>query len=217
VRFDKDSSPDEIGAFVERYKAAHQGANNAYKTLFLAGGADITPLTVDLKALDYKVTTGAGETRIAVASGVPAVILGISEGLQGSSLNAGNFSAARRLFVDTTMRDAWAKAAASLQTLVTPPQANVELCISDRDIPFLREDATDLANIRALNAQVLRTLGDGGFKPDAAVAYLQTDDLSRLIGQHTGLVPVQLQLPGMESEPGGSPTQDGNINGQQAS
>lgn len=209
VRFDKDSSNEEIATFVDRFKAAHQGASNAYKTLFLAGGADITPLTVDLRQLDFKVTTGAGETRLAVAAGVPAAILGISEGLSGSSLNAGNFSAARRLFVDTTMRDAWAKVSASLQTLVTPPSPASELCVTDRDIPFLREDATDLANIRAMNAQVLRTLGDGGYEPDAAVEYVRTDDLSRLIGRHTGLVPVQLQLPGAESVPGGSPTQDG--------
>lgn len=213
VRFDKDSSPDEIAAFVDRYNAAHRGSNNAYKTLFLAGGADITPLTVDLKQLDFKITTGAGETRIAVAGGVPAVILGISEGLQGSSLNAGNFGAARRLFVDTTMHDLWGKAAASLQSLVTPPAGNVELSVNGRHIPFLREDETDQANIRALNAQVLRTLGDGGFQPDAAVEYLRTDDLSRLIGKHTGLVPVQLQLPGAESGGSPSPT-DGNVSGQ---
>jgi phage portal protein BeeE len=210
VRFDKDSSNDEIASFVDRFKASHQGASNAYKTLFLAGGADITPLTVDLKQLDFKVTTGAGETRLAVAAGVPAVILGISEGLGGSSLNAGNFSAARRLFVDTTMRDAWAKVSASLQMLVTPPSPASELCVTDRDIPFLREDATDLANIRALNAQVLRTLGDGGWNPDAAIEYVRTDDLSRLLGNHTGLVPVQLQMPG---DVGGSPT-DGNVDGQ---
>jgi phage portal protein BeeE len=203
VKFDKDSSNDEISAFVDRFNASHRGTNNAYKTLFLAGGADITPLTVDLKQLDFKVTTGAGETRMAVAAGVPAVILGISEGLQGSSLNAGNFGAARRLFVDTTMRDAWAKAAASLQTLVTPP-AGAELWYSERDIPFLREDASDLASIRQADAATLQQLVATGFEPDAAVEFLRSNDLAKLSGRHTGLVSVQLQPPGA-NDAGGSP------------
>jgi hypothetical protein len=46
--------------------------------MFLAGGADVTPLSMDFKQLDFKVTQGAGERGIAVDAGVPAVILGIS-------------------------------------------------------------------------------------------------------------------------------------------
>jgi hypothetical protein len=39
----------------------------------------------DLKQLDFKATQGAGETRIAMLGRVPAPLLGISEGLAGSS------------------------------------------------------------------------------------------------------------------------------------
>jgi hypothetical protein len=49
--------------------------------------------------LDFKATQGAGETRIAAAAGVHPVIAGLSEGLAGSSLNAGQLlvgGAARR-------------------------------------------------------------------------------------------------------------------------
>jgi hypothetical protein len=70
------------------------------------------------------------------------------------------------------------------------------LWYDDRDIAFLREDAADLAKIRSLDAQALRTLVDGGFNPDAAVQYVQTNDLNRLLGSHSGLLPVQLQPPG---------------------
>jgi hypothetical protein len=138
-------------------------------------------------------------TRISAASGVPAAILGISEGLAGSSLNAGNFGAARRLFVDTTIRDNWAKAAPSLQTLVKPPHSAASLWYDAKDIPFLREDATDDANIRAQEASALRTLTDAGWKPDAAIEFIQTGDIGRLTGQHSGLFSVQLLRP----DPGG--------------
>lgn len=208
IKFDKDTQPEAFKSFVTKFNEAHEGTDNAYKTLFLAGGADVTPLSMNFRQLDFKVTQAAGENRIAVAAGVPAAILGISEGLQGSTLNAGNFSAARRLFVDSTMRDLWAKAAASLQVLVTPPRVSVSLWYDDRDIPFLREDEKDAAQIRAADAQTLRTLVDGGWKPDAAVDFVTSNDLSRLVGGHTGLFSVQLQPPTPDM-----PTLGGNTNG----
>lgn len=186
---------DQFNALVDMMEARHAGADNAYRTLYLTEGVDAAALGADLKQLDFKATQGAGETRIAIAAGVPAAILGISEGLQGSSLNAGNFGAARRLFVDSTMRDLWAKVSASLQTLVEPPRANASLWYDARDIPFLREDAKDDADIRALDAQALRSLTDAGWDPDAAVAYVRTGDIGRLVGKHTGLFSVQLNPP----------------------
>lgn len=197
LKFPAGTPPEVLREYKALHDAEYKGTSNAYKTFFIAG-ADPVPISADLKQLDFKATQGAGETRIAVASGVPAVILGISEGLAGSSLNAGNFSAARRLFVDTTIRDLWAKAAPALQKLLPVPSgAGVKLGVEDRDIPFLREDAADEANIRQVDAVTLRQLIDAGYSPDAAVEFILTGgDLSKLKGKHSGLFSVQLQKPG---------------------
>ncbi len=125
---------------------------------------------------------------------MPPSWVGFSEGLQGSSLNAGNFTAARRRFADGTIRPLWRMAAASLQSLVTPPEG-AELWYDDRDIAFLREDATDRAEIQRTQSVALRNLVDAGYSPDAAVAYLAADDMNRLVGQHSGMYSVQLQPP----------------------
>lgn len=196
VKFTRETSPEQFDMFVEKFKDAHQGVDKAYKTLFLGGGADVVPLSMDFKQLDFKATQGTGETRIASALGVHPTVVGLAEGLQGSSLNAGNFQAAARLTANKTLKPLWRIAAASLQTLVTPPRVGVSLWYDDRDIAFLREDATDQADIRAKDAQTLRTLVDGGYDPDAAVDYVQTNDLNRLRGSHSGLLPVQLRPPG---------------------
>lgn len=193
---------DEFDRLVAMMESRHAGAENAYRTLYLAAGADATAIGADLRQLDFRATQGAGETRVAAAAGVPAAILGISEGLAGSSLNAGNFGAARRLFVDTTIRDNWAKAAASLQVLVKPPNSAVSLWYDARTVPFLREDAKDDAAIRAQEASALRQLTDAGWRPDAAVAFIQTGDISKLVGQHSGLFSVQLLRPGMANGAG---------------
>ncbi|MGH2970158.1 MAG: phage portal protein [Solirubrobacteraceae bacterium] len=198
----KDIDEEAFDEFVERFNAAHKGAANAYKTLFLLGGADVTTVTADLRQLDFKMTQGAGETRIAMALGMHPVIVGMSEGLQGSSLNEGNFGAARRLVADKTMRHLWSVAAASLQTLVTPPNAATQLWPDLRDVAFLREDMTDVAEIQAKKAIALRTLLDAGYEADAAVEFLRADDLSRLLGRHSGLPSVQLQQLAAASQAG---------------
>lgn len=207
-----DVTPEKFTEYVAKFKEAHQGADKAYKTLFLAGGADVKPLGADFRQLDFKNTQGAGETRIAAASGMHPTVVGLAEGLSGSSLNAGNFQAAARLTANKTMRPLWRIAAASLQTLVTSPREGAALWYDDRDIAFLHDDATDLAKIRFTDAQTLRQLVDGGFNPDSSVEFVTTNDLNRLRGSHSGLLPVQLQPPG-SGEPG-QPSLNGQANGQ---
>jgi Phage portal protein len=203
VTFDKEVPAKDLDLYKKKFDDMHAGVENAYGTLFMGGGADIRPLTVDLRALDYKMTTGAGETRMAVASGVPAVILGISEGLGGSSLNEGNFRAAKRLFVDGTIQDLWRKAAPSLAVLLSAPDDGSELAADHRDIPFTREDADQQAAIRTQDASTMRTLVEAGYEPDSVTQYLVTSDASRLV--HTGRVSVQLQEPGAgEGTPAGA-------------
>lgn len=197
----KAADRTQFNAIVDMLEDRHAGSANAFKTLYLTDGTDAAPLSHDLKQLDFKAVQGAGETRITLAAGVPSVILGNSEGLAGSSLNAGNFQAARRLFVDTTIRDLWAKVCPALQTLVPPPRPGVSLWYDSRDIPFLREDAKDDAEIRQMNASALNTMIMAGWLPDAAVEYLRTNDLSHLLKQHSGRYSVQLLAPG-ETQPG---------------
>ncbi len=219
IKFDKDTDPDAFAEFVTGFNAAHRGADNAYKTLFLAGGADIVPMSVDFRQLDFKMTQGAGETRMSMVGGVPAAILGISEGLQGSTLNSGNFQAAKRLFAETTLADLWGKAAASWTSVIDQPRTAdggrneaARLAVDARHIPFLSENATDQADIRTKDAQTVRQLVDVGFDPDAAVDFVTSNDLRRMRGKHSGLFSVQLQPPGADQEPP-APSTNGRANG----
>jgi phage portal protein BeeE len=183
----------KFNALIRKFQETHQGPDKAYQTLFLADGADVRPLSVDFKQLDFKATQGAGETRIAAALGVHPTVVGLSEGMQGASLNAGNFHAAAKITGKRTFRPWWRMAAASLQSLLKPPFPNASLWYDDRDVAFLQDDEKSQADIRQQNASVLRVLFDAGWDPDAAVAYLQTNDLGQLVGKHTGLESVQLQ------------------------
>jgi hypothetical protein len=195
VTLAKEISPELFEIFVEKMDESHKGIENAYKTLYLGGGADVTVIGADMHQMDFKAVQGAGETRLAAAAGVGAVVAQFSEGLQGSSLNAGNYAAARRRFADITMRHLWQDACGALETIVTIP-SGAQLWYDDRDIPFLQEDAKDAADIFGVKAQAIRTLTDGGYDPDSVVAAVDAMDPALLT--HSGLVPVQLQPPGSE-------------------
>jgi hypothetical protein len=153
-----------------------------------------------MKQLDYKVVQGAGETRIAAASGVGAVIAQFSEGMQGSSLNAGNYAASRRRFADVTMRHLWQESCGALTSLVVPPRG-AELWYMADDIPFLQEDAKDAADIEQVKASTIANLVKEGFTAESAKEAVMSQDMSLL--EHTGLVSVQLQPPGTQAAPAG--------------
>lgn len=195
VTLDKDIGTEAFKFFVNNFKEQHRGPESAYETLFLGGGADAKVVSADMKQLDFKSITGAAETRVAAASGAHPVIVGLSEGMQGSSLNAGNFGQAKRLFVDGTVRHLWQNAAASLETIVPPPDDVTRLWVDDRHIAFLRDDRADVARIQQMQAAAVRQYTDAGYNPDAAVRAVQNDDISQLAGQHSGLFSVQLLPP----------------------
>lgn len=200
VSLDPAITQTAFDAWRDSFEKDHKGLSNAYKTLYLGGGATATVVGANLQQMDFKAVQGAGETRIAAAAGVPPVVVGFSEGLSGSSLNAGNYTSARRRFADLTMRPLWRNAAGSLASIVPVP-SGAELWYDDRDISFLQEDVSDAAEIQQKDAMTIRQLVDAGFKPDAVIDAVTAGDLKRLSGQHSGLYSVQLQEPGATASP----------------
>ena len=214
---------EEFKAQVAAFKEAHGGAQNAYKTMFTASGVDVTPIGVNMQELDYRTITGAGETRIAAAAGTPPVLVGLSEGLQGSALNSGNYQSARRNFVDGVIRDLWQDAAGSLATIINV-QSGSELWYDDHDIAFVKEDLKERAEAQMTKAQTIRYLVDAGYKPDSVIAAVEAEDFSTL--EHSGLFSVQLQPANspkqglftgtVEPNNASSPAQEANGNGNGA-
>jgi len=191
---------DAFKQWVALFREEHEGVANAYKTLHLGAGADATVVGSNFQQLDFKAVQGAGETRIAAASGVGAVMAQFSEGMEGSALNAGNYSAARRRVADGLFRPLWRSICAAYEPIVTVPR-NSELWYDERDIAFLREDEKDAAEIQNKRAATVESFIRAGYTPDSVVVAVDNDDFSLL--EHTGLFSVQLQPPGAQS-----PTQE---------
>jgi hypothetical protein len=185
---------EAIIAFNKRLEAENAGVSNAYKTLNLYPGADATVVGANMEQTDFKQVQGAGETRIAAAGGVPPVIVGLSEGLQAATYS--NYAQARRRFGDGTIHPLWQNAAGSLAPLLPNLGPGVRLWYDADDIPFLREDEKDAAEIQSIRASTINSLITAGYEPQSVIAAVQADDFRLL--SHTGLFSVQLQAPGAD-------------------
>lgn len=199
VTLDPSTPLEKAREWIELFEQEHKGAMNAYRTAFLGGGASAQSFGKDFQQMDFKVVQGAGQTLIAAAGGIHPTVAGLSEGLQGSSLNAGNFKEAAQLVGDTFLRPEWAKLAGSLEVIVPPP-AGSRLWYDESRVSFLKEDVKDAATVLNLQAAAIRTLWDGGGEPDSVVNGVTTGDLSR-IRQKYITVQVQPSAAAEESDP----------------
>lgn len=190
------SDPDEWDKWVTRFRSEHEGVANRYKTLFLAGGVDAEVVGKNLQEADLTKVQGAGEVRICADAEVPPSIAGVSEGLQGSALNAGNFEASWRQFANGWARPAWQNVAGSFERLIDVPERS-RLWYDDHDIPALQEDVKKIAETLREQAGAINTLITAGYEPDSIVEAVLSEDLSRLV--HSGKTSVQLY-------PDGQPT-----------
>jgi len=194
VTLDPETSPEQFDWIVDMFNRQKVGPANANKPLFLGGGADVKTIGQTFENLALQSLQNAGEIRVAACAGIPPAIIGFSEGLKGSSLNAGNYGEARKRLSDVTMRPLWRDFAGSMQSLLPVP-GGARLWYDVTDIAFLREDSSDAAQIQETASTSILKLIQAGYEPDAAVDAIMSGDLSRLIGRHTGLFSVQLQPP----------------------
>ncbi len=192
VKHDQAASMEKIQRFAEMLEDTAVGVENAWRTLNLYPGADVTLVGSNLKDIDFKNVRGGGETRIAAAAGVPPVIVGLSEGLAAATYS--NYGQARRRLADGTAHPLWQNLASCLEHAAPPPGPDTRLWYDAADVPFLREDEKDAAEIQKTRAETISNLITAGYVPESVVKAVDANDFRLL--EHTGMTSVQLMAPG---------------------
>lgn len=200
----KEISPDDFARFKELMDAEHVGIDNAYATLYLGGGADVKVIGSNLAQLDFSQLQGGGETRVAAAGFVPAVIVGLREGLNSATYS--NYGQAMRRFGDLTLASLWEDFAQSIAQILPSPGRDVRLWYDTRHVAFLREDAKARAEVMAMKASIINVYITAGFTPESSVAACEAEDETLLV--HTGMVSVQLLPPGEAGASDAAPASD---------
>lgn len=189
LKYERKLQSEDVAAIRRRFDAAYSGTENAGRALILDEGADATPIGSTLAGMGFDVVQAAGEARIAVAAGVPAVVMGLSITLNAAISDAYYLQAVRR-FADLTMRPNWRTACAALAKLVDVP-AGSRLWFDTSDIAALQPGERDAAATMQQQSTTANTLIMAGFEPDSVVAAVSAGDMTLL--KHSGLVSVQMQ------------------------
>lgn len=197
VTFNPDVDLETVAEFKDLFLEKHEGVERAFRTAFLGGGADIKMVGANLKDLAAKEITADQFAKICAAGGVPPIVVTIVPGLESASTYA-NYASAHRAFADLTMRPLWLEAVRSLAKLVRAPQG-FELWYDVSDVSALQADALDDAQVQQAQFTTMEIGVRTGFDPDTVAQAVTTGDTSKVIGNHTGKVSVQLQEPGAGS------------------
>src|SRR5262249_3349167 len=83
IKYSQKLQPGTIDSLRERLTARYGGVDNAYRTLILDQGADLTPVGNNLREMDFSSVQQAGADRVLAAAGVPGVLVGL-EPLRGA-------------------------------------------------------------------------------------------------------------------------------------
>lgn len=102
-------APDQYERLVEEIEAHHQGARNAGRPMLLEGGLDWKPMGFSPSDMEFQKTKEAAAREIAVAFGVPPMLIGIP----GEATYA-NYQEAHRAFFRLTVLPLATRVAASL-------------------------------------------------------------------------------------------------------
>lgn len=186
------ADPAAVAKWAKEVDSKFAGAENAWKNLNLYPGVDATVVGANLKDLDFGDVRAGGEVRIAAAAGIPPIIVGLSKGLDSATYS--NYGQARRRLADGTAHPLWQNLSGSLERVVPPPNRASRLWYDATDVPFLREDEADAANIAAVKASTIASYVTQGFTKESAVKAVDSGDINLLVD--SGLTSVQLLPPG---------------------
>lgn len=205
LRSDRHYTPEQLDEIQARFRAGHSGYANAYEPMFVANGADIVPIESDLSSLDMKNVSGRAETHIAMASGVHPTVGAMMEGMQGASLNSGNYKVAERAFVNITMHPLWQSLCEALEAVVTPPRPTkkhpdeLQLWYSVSGVSILNDDRMEREELKNKAAETMDKLVREGWTSDSVKEYIKTGNTDALV--HTGALSVQLYYPMVGGDP----------------
>ncbi len=153
-------SPDQYDRLVNEMESHHQGARNAGRPMLLEGGLDWKPMGFSPSDMEFQKTKDSAAREIAVAFGVPPMLLG----LQGDSTYA-NYQEANRAFYRLT---------------VLPLATRVAATVADWLSGFTGEDLRlkpDLDQVPALAAE-----RDAQWKRVAQATFLTAAEKRAILG-----------------------------------
>ena len=177
IRYPQKLQPGTIDAVRERMAARYGGVNNAYKTLVLDQGADLTLVGNSLAQMDFTNVAQAGVERVLAAAMVPPLVVGL-EPVKGAGKS---YESVMRHFGDLWARPQWRSLCGALEAVVPGlPSPGQRLWIDTGEVNALQDGEQVRAQVALIRAQALLTCVQAGFTRDSAVTAVNSGDVTKL-------------------------------------
>lgn len=201
IRYPQKLGSGTIDSLRERVTARYGGVANAFKTLVLDQGADLTVIGDSLSGMDFSNVQGAGSERIMSASMVPPVLVGL-EVLKGSGKS---YTEAIQKLATMWARPQWRSVCGALQKLVPGlPDQGIRLWFDTSDIAALQDSEASRSQVALVRAQALLTLRQAGYTRDSATVFVNSGDPTQLVIDPDAPAPPQGGTQHMLPQPPGS-------------
>jgi hypothetical protein len=176
IRYAQKLQPGTVDSVRERMHARHGGVNNAFKTLVLDQGADVTVIGNSLAQMDFSNVSSAGAERILAAAGVPGVLVGL-EPLRGAGRG---YQESMGKFANLFARPEWRSVCGALAQIVDVPAGN-RLWFDTTDIAALQDGEMEKGQAALVRAQAVLALNQAAkYTPDSIVSAVDAGDLTLL-------------------------------------
>ena len=199
IKYPAKMAPGTIDSVRERLTARYGGMSNAFKTVVLDQGADLTVVGQGLGQMDFSGVSAVGVERILADAMVPGVLVGL-EPLRGAGRG---YQESMQKLANLWARPQWRSACGALEQLLDVPSGN-RLWYDVSDIAALQDGILERGQAQLVNAQALLALVQAGYTHESAIAAVESADLSQLkaggLGTPATSNPVQHMLP--QQQPG---------------
>jgi hypothetical protein len=187
VRYSQKLNPGTVDALRERMAARYAGPQNAFKTLILDQGADLTVVGNSLSQMDFSNVMQAGTERILADSMVPAVLVGL-EPLRGAGRG---YQESLQKFANLWARPQWRSVCGALEPIAAVPPGN-RLWFDTDGITALQDGEMERGQTALVKSQALLALRQAGYSRESGVEFIGSGDVNVL--QPDPLAPA----PGMQ-------------------
>ena len=178
IRYAQKLQPGTIDSLRERMTARYGGVDNAFKTLILDQGADLTVIGNSLEQMDFTNVSQVGVYRILSAALVPPLVVGLAP-ITGAGRS---YEEIMRHFSDLWARPQWRSACAALEPLIPDfPPEGVRLWVETGDIAALQDGEQVQAQVALVSAQAVLTYVQAGATLESAQAAVEAGDVTQLV------------------------------------
>jgi phage portal protein BeeE len=175
IKYAQKLAPGTVDSVRERMHARYGGVDNAFKTLVLDQGADVTVIGNSLAQMDFSGVSAVGTERILAAAGVPGVLVGL-EPLRGAGRG---FQESMQKFANMWARPEWRSFFGAFSKIMDVPAGN-RLWFDTGDIAALQDGETERAQAALIRMQALLAARQAGYDPMSAIAAVDSMDLTQL-------------------------------------